>query len=289
MHRTMLVAVMTAGLGAVWAAEADPPVVKLWPSGAPDPVQGIGAEQFAPDKGDGVQRLTNVTDPRFEVFRPGSPNGTAVVVCPGGGYGILACSHEGTQVCTWLNGLGVTAFLLKYRVPNQRDGAYQDAQRAIGIVRSRAGEWGLATDRIGVLGFSAGGHLAARVSTHAGPRTYARVDAADDVNCRPDFSVLVYPAYLLSTNAAPVPELTLPVGRETPPAFLVHAADDRISPENSLFYFRALRQAGVPAELHIFADGGHGFGMKTTTNAIHAWPDRCADWMRGRGLLPAAR
>lgn len=289
MHRILLAAMAMAGVGAVWAAEGEPPTIKLWPSGAPDLVQGIGAEQLAPDKGDGVQRLTNVTDPRLDVFRAAQPNGTAVVVCPGGGYGILAVSHEGTAVCSWLNGLGVTAFLLKYRVPNQRDGAFQDAQRAIGIVRSRAGEWGLASDRIGILGFSAGGHLAARVSTHTGARTYARTDAADDAGCRPDFTVLVYPAYLLSTNAAPVPELTLTVGRETPPAFLVHAADDRISPENSLFYFRALRQAGVSAELHIFAEGGHGFGMKTTTNAIHAWPDRCSEWMRGRGLLSAPR
>lgn len=282
-------AMTAAGVTAMCAAAGEPEIVKLWPSGAPDLASGIGAETLQPDKGDGVKRLTNVTDPRFELYRPEHPNGTAVVVCPGGGYNILAFTHEGTEVCSWLNGLGVTAALLKYRVPNQRDGAFQDVQRAIGIVRSRAKDWTLAADRIGVLGFSAGGHLAARISTHAGARTYARVDAADDASCRPDFSVLVYPAYLLTTNAGPDMALSLPAGAGSPPAFLVHAADDGIPADNSLFYYRALRQAKIPAELHVYAKGGHGFGMKPAPPSVRTWPDRCADWMRDMGLVPEGK
>lgn len=276
--------IVAVGMAAGSAMAVDQDILKLWPAGAPDLAQGIGEEQFQPDKGDGIKRLTNVSDPRLEIFRPEKPNGTAVVVCPGGGYSILAVSHEGSDVCAWLNRLGITAFMLTYRVPGQRDGAYQDAQRAIGLVRSGAKDLALRTDRIGVLGFSAGGHLAARISAHTGSRTYARVDAADDVSCRPDFSVLVYPAYLTTTNAAGGTELALPAGKETPPAFLVHAANDRISPENSIAWFLALRKAGVEAELHVYGDGGHGFGMKPVPQDIRTWPDRCADWLRSRGL-----
>jgi len=282
----MKVWMAAVGLAAATAMAAEPEVVKLWPAGAPDLAQGIDTERYQPDKGDGVKRLTNVTDPRLEIFRPEKPNGTAVVVCPGGGYSILAVTHEGLAVCEWLNRLGVTAAMLIYRVPNQRDGAYQDAQRAVGLVRSRAKDLGLRPDRIGVLGFSAGGHLAARVSAHTGPRTYARVDAADDASCRPDFSVLVYPAYLTTTNATGGTDLTLPAGKDTPPAIMIHAANDRITPEGSIAWFLALKRAGVPAELHVYADGGHGFGMKDIPQDIRTWPDRCADWMRSRGLVP---
>lgn len=278
--------IVAAGMAAGSALAADQDIVKLWPAGAPDLAHGVGEEQFQPDKGDGIKRLTNVSDPRLEIFRPEKPNGTAVVICPGGGYSILALSHEGSDVGAWLNRLGIAAFMLSYRVPGQRDGAYQDAQRAVGLVRSRSKDLGILSDRIGVLGFSAGGHLAARISSHTGPRTYARVDAADDVSCRPDFTVLVYPAYLTATNAAGGTELTLPVGKETPPAFLVHAANDRISPENSIAWFLALRKAGVDAELHVYGDGGHGFGMKAVPQDIRTWPDRCADWLRSRGLVP---
>lgn len=157
----------------------------------------------------------------------------------------------------------------------------------MGVLRQRAAEWGIRSDRIGVLGFSAGGHLVARVASHAGARTYERVDAADDQPSRPDFAVLIYPAYLTATNAAGGHDLTLPVGEHCPPTILIHAADDRISPINSIEWFRALRRAGVPAELHVFESGGHGFGMKRDAPfPVRTWPQRCADWLRHRGLAP---
>ncbi len=222
------------------------------------------------------------------MYSPADPCGTAVLVCPGGGYNILAISHEGTDVCRWLNGLGVTAALLHYRVPNLRDAAFTDAQRAMGLLRRRSAEFGIRPDRIGLLGFSAGGHLAARVCAHDGPRMYAPVDDADEAPARPDFAVLIYPAYLADTNSPGGVSATLPAGAHCPPTFLVHAADDRSSPANSISWFLALRGAGVPAEMYVYESGGHGFGMKTSVPpTLREWPERCAEWMRDRGLVPA--
>jgi acetyl esterase/lipase len=194
-------------------------------------------------------------------------------------------------VCAWLNSLGVTAVLVKYRVPRRTYAPHiapplQDAQRAIGLVRSRAAELKIDPKRIGVLGFSAGGHLAANLSNNHEARTYPAVDAADAVSCRPDFCVLIYPAYLIvkEKDNALAPELAVSAAN-TPPTFIAVAENDNAYAESSLFYYVALRRAKVPAELHAYADGGHGFGLRHTASLSCTWPERAADWMRTNGWL----
>jgi len=212
-------------------------------------------------------------------------SGTAVIVCPGGGYSILAYDLEGTEICEWLNSIGVTGVLLKYRVPRRRDDALKDAQRAIGIVRSRAAEWKIDPKRIGILGFSAGGHLSARASTNYRKRAYAPIDKHDEAGCRPDFSVLIYPAYLLNKEGT-LDAATLPVDAETPTTFIAIAENDRFTP-GALQYFLALKKAKVGSELHVFQFGGHGCGLRKTSENVTTWPEHCARWMRGLKLIPA--
>lgn len=284
------------------SSAADPPgvapdaeVIELWPGPPPGEGAAVGEEARKTDaKTSKVTNITNVTKPTLTVFRPqpAKANGTAVVVAPGGGYTNLAWAHEGEQVATWLNSLGVTAFVLKYRVPRRSDDpkdrpplrALMDAQRALGVVRSRAGDFGVAPDRIGMLGFSAGGHLTAWASTNFDKRAYDPVDASDRVECRPDFAVLVYPGGVLTRGTTELsPEIK--VSSRTPPSFLAHANDDPVSPQNSAVYYLALKSAGVPAELHIFNSGGHGFGMRPGKKPSADWPKRCEEWLRDRGLL----
>src|SRR5271157_1679331 len=230
----------------------------LWPKGAPGEKGDIGVERDMTKPGDGliggkrVVRLGNVSIPTLTLYRPPKRKDTeaAVVVCPGGGYNILAMDLEGTEVCQWLNSAGVTAVLLKYRVPARKGleryaAPLQDAQRALGLVRFHAAEWHIDPKRIGIMGFSAGGHLSAVASTRFEKRAYERVDEADQVSCRPDFTMLVYPAYLIGKEGPELsPELT--VTSNTPPTFLVQAEDDPIDVKNSLFYYLALKKAGVP-------------------------------------------
>jgi acetyl esterase/lipase len=272
--------------------------IHLWPKGAPD---GSGAEGPERDTttakdalvaGRSVVRLGNVSDPTI-TFYPAAGNrnsGTTVVVFPGGGYRILALDLEGTEVCTWLNSIGVNAVLLKYRVPQRPnvpryEAPLQDAQRALGVVRHQASQWKTNPHRIGVLGFSAGGHLAALISTAEDKRNYPRVDAADEVSAKPDFTILVYPAYLTADDDRTklAPELT--VSANTPPSFLVQAQDDPVHVENSLVYYRALTDAKVPAELLIFPSGGHGYGLRRTEQIVTTWPVLAEQWLRSRGLL----
>lgn len=276
---------------------ADP--IRLWPGAAPGDRGDLGKEADS-SKADSpriagrwVIRLANVSEPTIEVFRPpaSKATGTAVLVCPGGGFYILAMDLEGTEVCRWLNSMGVTAVLLKYRVP-RREGRpplaapLQDAQRALGIVRSRAAQWGIDPGRIGVLGFSAGGELAAALSAGNGSRSYPRVDACDDVSCRPDFQVLVYPAYLGPVNGSPNPDVA--VTRGTPPTFMVVAADDPVvDPGTAMGYVADLNRAKVPVEFLLYPSGGHGFGLRPTRDLVTSWPQRAAEWMRSRGLLDA--
>jgi len=233
-----------------------------------------------------IAKISNVSRPAVTVFRPekkAAAPGPAVVLCPGGGYGILAYDLEGTEVCTWLNGLGITGILLKYRVPRQRDGAFQDVQRAVGMVRHRAKAWGIHPRRIGILGFSAGGHLAARLCTNFKTRAYKTVDAADEVSCQPDFAVLIYPAHVAKGDS--LDTTTLPVTRETPTTFVAIACNDKFAP-GALAYFQALRGAKVRSELHVFQFGGHGCGLRPADDGLTTWPAHCERWLKGIGVLP---
>jgi acetyl esterase/lipase len=237
-----------------------------------------------------IKIMSNVSHPTLTVFpAPKEKNtGTAVVIAPGGGYNILAWDLEGTEVADWLNSIGVTGIVLKYRVPRRpgmpgdaQKGPLQDAQRAMSLVRSRAKEWHIDPNRIGMLGFSAGGHLTASTETNSDRRSYEAIDAVDQVSCRPDFAVLVYPAYLIGKDGALNPEIR--IDSNTPPTFFAHAGDDPISCENSVQAYLAMRKAKVPAELHVFAWGGHGFGLRPAD--APDWTRACEQWMRRRGLL----
>jgi len=272
--------------------------IPLWPKGAPDEKGDVG-EEHDTTKADGglvagqrVIRLGNVSKPTITLYRPAKEKdtGTAVVVCPGGGYSILAMDLEGTQICEWFNSIGVTGVLLKYRVParpgdDQHILPLQDAQRALGLVRFHAKEWDLNPKRIGVLGFSAGGHLTAYLSTHFDKRAYQPVDDADEVSCRPDFSMPIYPAYLVLKEHENKLSPGMNVTANTPPTFLIQAEDDGIRVENSLFYYFALKRAKVPAELHLYASGGHGYGLRPSAETVTAWPKRAEEWMRSLGVL----
>jgi acetyl esterase/lipase len=283
------------GCVAFYANAAEPVVLKLWPEGAPEkfPFVFEPEKRLEPKGPNDVLRITNVSDPTLTVYRPDKGNGTAVIVCPGGGYGILAIEHEGTQVCEWLNSLGVTAVLLKYRVPvrNKVPGVepLQDAQRAIGQVRRHAAEWGINPKRVGILGFSAGGHLAVMASLYPNERTYRTDPACDVEDATPDFVVPVYPAYLVSADN---PFALLPavkVTSKSPPACLVHAHDDRgsTSASASVLLYLEYKKLGLPAELHVFHTGGHGFGMRPGSNPVASWPQRVGEWMGAMGWLEA--
>lgn len=234
-------------------------------------------------EGKPVIRLTDITDPTIQIFRPKNANGTAVIVCPGGGYGILAFDLEGTEVCQWLNSIGVTAILLKYRVPalpgkSRYELPLQDAQRALGLVRYNAAKWGIKPDHIGIMGFSAGGHLSALVSNTT-TRTYEKVDAADDTSCRPDLAILIYPAYLIDTKEPGKLAAEIQVTEKTPPTFIMQTEDDPINAENALVYYLALKRAKVPAEMHLYPKGGHGYGMRTKTGGIGVYPQLIEKWL----------
>lgn len=267
--------------------------INLWPGTAPGEKGDLPpeADQTKPTdgkpSGKAIIRLGNVTVPTLTVYPAPKEKatGAAVIVCPGGGYNILALDLEGSEICEWLNTQGVTAILLKYRVPRRKElekhvAPLQDAQRAVGIVRSKAKEWGIDAKKIGILGFSAGGHLAAAASTNFDERTYPVVDDADKESCRPDFTVLVYPAYLVqdkSTELAPEIKVT----EKTPRAFVVMTQDDAIRVENALFYSLALKNNKVPCELHVYPTGGHGYGLRPRAeHGVSSWPALLAEWMK---------
>lgn len=277
---------------------AAPEPIPLWPGVAPGEKGDIGEERDTtkPDpktgKTDNIIRLGNVSKPTITVFKPPADKdtGTAVVVCPGGGYNILAWDLEGTEVCDWLNANGVTGVLLKYRVPGRKGqekhaAPLQDVQRAIGIVRSRAAEWKINPKRIGVLGFSAGGHLAGLVSNNYEKRTYDAIDDADKASCRPDFAVLVYPAYLAAKDDLTKPAPEMKVTKDTPPTFMVMTEDDGVKVENVYTYALALKAAKVPCEVHTYATGGHGYGLRPSQHPVSHWPKRAEEWMAANGWL----
>ena len=270
----------------------------LWPNGAPDatvnpaPEVNTTTPQQPLIAGQPLIRLGNVSDPTLTLYAPKANNtGAAVVVFPGGGYQILAIDLEGTEVCDWLNSIGVNCILLKYRVPNsgpypKSPAALEDAQRAVGMVREHANEWHIDPNRIGVLGFSAGGHLAAALSTHFDKRIYPAVDAADQLSCRPDFAIIIYPGYLALSEKNFEPNAAIEVTAQTPPTFLVQAEDDPVHVENSIVYFMALKHAGVPAEMHIYTQGGHGYGLRPTALPITHWPRLAETWLQTIHVLP---
>jgi acetyl esterase/lipase len=289
--KAWLVAIAAAGALAAQTAGNVPKAELLWPSGAP------GAQ--------GAQEEDQPTLTPY-VLSAGRGTGTAVVVCPGGGYQHLSMDKEGDQPARWLNSLGISAFVLKYRLgpkyhhPNE----LMDAQRAIRTVRERAAQYGLQSDRIGIMGFSAGGHLAATAGTHFDAGNPSSADPIERVGGRPDFLVLCYPVITFEEpyvhkgslhallgdqpDSKLVTELSneLQVTAKTPPAFLFHTTEDRTVPvENSVMFYLALRKAGVPAELHIYEKGPHGVGLAPTDETLSSWPSRLADWLRGRGLL----
>ena len=291
---------MTTTLSAqssAWPPAPNHLTINIWPTAAPDatPNPKPEADLTTPKDpliaGRPLVHLGNVSVPTLTLDKPTTPNtGAAVVVFPGGGYNILAIDLEGTEVCDWLNRAGVTCILLKYRVPNtgpypKSPAARQDAQRALGLVRQHAAEWGNDPKRIGVLGFSAGAHLAAALSTHYDKRLYEIQDPADQLSCRPDFAVVIYPGYLALADKAFAPNPEINPTADTPPSFIVQAEDDPVHVENALVYYQQLKNAKVPAELHIYAQGGHGYGLRRTKLPVTTWPDAAETWLHTIGIL----
>ena len=303
LNRMLLPAVFAVAAPPILVAQAWPPspdhlTVPLWPGTPPDSSAQSQPEENATTVKDGlvagrpVIRLANVSTPTITVYKPkGINTGAAVLVFPGGGYNILAIDLEGTEICDWLNAQGVTCALLKYRVPGtgpypKSPAALEDAQRAMRLVREHADDWGIDPKRLGVLGFSAGGHLSAAISNLYDEKLYAPVDAADSLSCRPDFSVVIYPGYLAVAEKDFAPNEAIKPTRETPPTIIVQAEDDPVHVENAVVYFMQLKKAGVPAELHVYAQGGHGYGLRPTALPITRWPKLVETWMRTIKVLP---
>lgn len=281
-----------------WVPPAGHPTLTLWPHAAPGPNLATGPERNITNAfsklvaGRPVIRITDVTVPTITFYPAPSAHNTraAVLVFPGGAYRELAIDLEGTEVCSWLNSIGVNCILLKYRVPNtgpypKSDEALQDAQRAMGMVRQHATAWHIDADRTGVIGFSAGAYLAAALSTHFEQRLYPAVDAADQLSCKPAFEMVIYPGYLALAEKNFEFNPGIPVTSTIPPTFLVQAEDDPVHVENVIYYFLKLKQAGVPAEMHVFTLGGHGYGLRPTSLPITHWPALASKWLHTIGVL----
>jgi acetyl esterase/lipase len=254
-------------------------IIYLWPGKVPGETKEKQPPVFQPSKNDNILRIAEITNPALEVYLPDPSlkNGSSVIVCPGGGYGILAYDLEGTEVALWLNKLGFTAFVLQYRVPGKREGAIQDVQRAIRTVKNYAGKWHIDSEKIGVMGFSAGGSLSARASTLFNKKTYLPVDNTDSLSCRPVFTMLIYPAYLdQGPNFTLTPELQL--SKDVPPVFIFQTADDPYG-NSALVMATAMRNAKLPVELHIMPDGGHGYGLRSGSVAAETWPLLAEKWL----------
>lgn len=306
MSRIARVGLLLVGLlGAMPARGGEPMVVDLWPGAAPGDV-GIEGEETSriydsPLVGP-TRLITRVSKPTLTIYRPepAKNTGTAMIICPGGGYWDLFWELEGEEVAAWLNSVGMTGIILKYRCPRRPGdvkgepplGPQLDAQRAVRMVRSRAQEWGIRPDRIGMVGFSAGGHLAMATAAGFKTRLYEPIDAVDAVSSRPDFAVLCYSGYFKVRDKDEIrADLRLPP--DTPPIFLAHASDDRESyggsiAENSVLMYLALKRAGIPAELHVYATGDHDFGVRRNEKLPSSWPDLCLNWLRSLKLLDPA-
>jgi len=295
---------------AAWQPSLGHSQMPIWP-GTPPNARVLAEPEIAKTV-DGDKRVAgkpwiavkNVAQPTLTVYSPtANSNGVAVVVFPGGGYQGLAIDLEGTEVCDWLTSRGITCVVLKYRVPNtgphydekcncevtpKYPAALQDAQRTLGLLRLHAADWHIDPHKIGVLGFSAGGHLVAHISTHFAQRAYPAIDAADKESCRPDFAVSLYPGHLsLAENSLALnPDIRTHITGQTPPTFLLQNEDDPVDRvENMLSYFVALKNAGVPVEMHSYATGGHAFGLRRTRSQATAWPELVETWLRTIGMI----
>jgi acetyl esterase/lipase len=311
MHKVMLVAVLfviscavAQARESIWQPSSGHSQVPIWPGAVPDAMPNPKPESLGPPAGrEWWPRANDVSRPTMTVYPPtGRNTGVAIVVFPGGGYQFLAMDSEGTEICDWLTSRGITCILLKYRVPDSgptmKDGrgyypkvqtAAQDAQRTLGLVRQHAAEWHIDAHKIGVIGFSAGGHLAAAVSTRFDRRSYPRVDAADELSCRPDFAIVVYPGHLWTPGTELTLRSDIRVPANAPPTFLLHAEDDPIDPvKHSLTYYAALQKAGIPVEMHLYAQGGHAFGVRPSKLPIGQWTRLVETWLVTIGMLNAS-
>lgn len=276
-----LIPVLLVCLLAFLSVTAQDKPFEIWPLGR---MPGEGAKEVEtsmPARPDGVVRITNVSTPTLDIFPAAKKNSPAVIIAPGGGYSYLSYSKEGTDVAKWLNANGITAIVLKYRVPNNRAGAFQDIQRAIRVARANASKWNIDKKRLGVMGFSAGGHVSTRASTDFDNAAYAAIDAFDKQNARPDFAILLYPAYL-EKDGKIVPEVN--VRARIPPTLIVVAEDDKTYVNSSKVYHAELNAAKIPNKLLLYPDGGHGFGLISNKTA-KAWPEAALAWMREMKIL----
>ena len=253
--------------------------IYLWPGQVPGESEAKQDPVQTDNTSGNVTRITDITNPALIVYEAEASkrNGASVIVCPGGGYSILAVDKEGYEVAEWLNSLGYTAFVLQYRVPKKQEGALMDVQRAIRIVRNRAKDWKINTEKVGVMGFSAGGSLSARAATRFNEKTYKAVDKIDEISSRPNFAMLIYPAYLDNgENKSLTPELT--ITDQTPPMFVFATADDTHG-NSALVMAGALRDAKIPVELHLLPEGGHGYGLRKGNAAGETWPKLAEVWL----------
>jgi acetyl esterase/lipase len=311
MTRIVSVAALLFCISATAPGEAaDPPLtLDLWPGKPPGDVGITGEEKLFELKtrdgkpyevgGKPTKWLTNVSKPTLTVYRPAKDKdtGIAMLICPGGGYHNLGWDVEGEEVAAWLNSQGMTGIILKYRCPRRPGdvkgvppiGPLKDAQRAVSLVRSKAKEWGLDPNKIGMVGFSAGGHLAAASAMNYDKRVYDPIDDIDKISCRPDFAIPLYSGYLVGNENDNL-SADMRVSKETPPILLIHATNDNISKvENSVVLYLALKKAGAPVEMHIYATGGHGFGVRKVGHPCEGWTERCTDWLRSQGFLKPAK
>ncbi|HEY8749866.1 MAG TPA: alpha/beta hydrolase [Tepidisphaeraceae bacterium] len=292
MRSPAIVLALCYGLCAAAFGAEPSTTIKLWPGTPPGDTKDLGAEKWSNNN----RTLTNVSTPDIAVYRPDKAKDAhvAILVCPGGGFTNLAMQHEGSQVAQWLNSIGITGIVLKYRVP-AREGmprymaGFQDGQRAMSIVRSKAAEWQIDPAKIGIMGFSAGGQVAADVETNF-ERSYKAVDDMDKVDIRPDFAILVYPGGIVPRTGGTPGELTpdVKVTDHTPPTMLV-VADNDPGVKNSIYMYLALKQAKVPAELHVYSEGGHGFGMNPSPGPHATWTHRVEDWLDAQHILKPAK